>query len=644
MIESFNYLREPLWLVIILIPACLWLLSLLLRSRRSDQYADSKLKQWVATTHSIEQQHRYYQLIFTQLAWIAFAVALAGPRLPEKINDDSHEYFQEVMLLVDLSLSMSARDSLPSRIERAKLEAFDLISRMQNVRLGIVVYAARPHLLTPPTYDKQALRHYLTPLRTQLLPTEGSQTLDAISFAAKQFISTTKLPRSIILISDGESSEEVSDYNQKLDHLTTQLKEHDIQLYALGVGTQQGAALLSSHSGWLEDNQQAVVSKLNRKELVELANIFNGIYSDVRDDDSDWIKIYDQGIALKYPGKSEQQINDLVLWREYYSIFVLIGIVLMFIGQIPVKLFPEILKHIKPSSLLTKYSSYKKPPYQTNTRVSLLLISGLLVTFLASQSDLLHATETDELYNSAYQQLQIGEWQQARDNFAKIPGYQARFAEGVAAYQLEQYKLAITIFIQATLDANTNQQRTNSIFNLANSYFKLAQYQQAESLYLDVLRYQPDHQSALVNLSYASTLLAKQKADQLALKNSAKAKRAGSGPRAANAPVNMDISNSQVSLGDSESNTQNTSNQADKTFTTANSNLGLEDSAPASNRIDAIEDSNWSYDISDLSVLQQKAPRIQTDEAILWQRLFEVEENYEAAQEKPNVLPGVKPW
>jgi len=229
-------------------------------------------------------------------------------------------------------------------------------------------------------------------------------------------------------------------------------------------------------------------------------------------------------------------------------------------------------------------------------------------------------------------------------NSYKLVNGNRRFAEGVAAYQLEQYKLAITIFIQATLDANTNQQRTNSIFNLANSYFKLAQYQQAESLYLDVLRYQPDHQSALVNLSYASTLLAKQKADQLALKNSAKAKRAGSGPRAANAPVNMDISNSQVSLGDSESNTQNTSNQADKTFTTANSNLGLEDSAPASNRIDAIEDSNWSYDISDLSVLQQKAPRIQTDEAILWQRLFEVEENYEAAQEKPNVLPGVKPW
>ena len=644
MIESFNYLREPMWLGLSLLPVSLWLLSLLFRSRQSDQYTESKFKNWVTSARSVEQQYRYRQLIFTQLAWIAFAIALAGPRLPEKIHDDSHEYFQEVMLVMDLSLSMSARDSLPSRIERAKLEAFDLISRMQNVKLGIVVYAARPHLLTPLTYDKQALRHYLKPLRTQLLPTEGSQTLDALSFAVKQFTSATKLPRSIILISDGESSQDVSDYTKNLTQLTTQLKQHDIQLYALGIGTLQGAALLSSHAGWLQDNQQAVVSKLNRKNLVSLANIGNGIYSDVRDDDDDWALIYDQGIARKQIAATEQKLNDLILWHEYFSNFILTGIVFMFFGLFHFNYLPDFLKKIQLRSLLLISSDKKLNILKAKNTVTVLLTSIVLTAVLGSQNVPAYAAETDELYNSAYQQLQNGEWQQARDNFAKIPGFQARFAEGAAAYQLGQYKLAITIFIQATLDAETVQQRSNSIFNLANSYFKLNQYQQAESLYRDVLRYQPDHQAARVNLSYASTLLAKQKAEKLALKNSGKAKRAGSGPGTANAPDDMDISNSVVSLGESESNELTANTQAETTSTTPGVITGLEDSAPASDRIETIEDSNWSYDISELSVLQQKAPRIQTDEAILWQRLFEVEESFEAAQDRPNVLPGVKPW
>ena len=60
--------------------------------------------------------------------------------------------------------------------------------------------------------------------------------------------------------------------------------------------------------------------------------------------------------------------------------------------------------------------------------------------------------------------------------------------------------------------------------------------------------------------------------------------------------------------------------------------------------IEQNKDTSWTYDISSLSQLQQRNPTIRSDESLLWQRLFEVEEDFEAAQEMPNTLPGVKPW
>ncbi len=636
MIESLNYLREPLWLWLSLLPGLFLLVSFLLRHYRTNHYADAKLKNWVTTSRRTEQQHRFRQIILIQLSWVAFAIALAGPRLPEKIHDDSHEYYQEVMLVLDLSLSMSARDSLPSRIERAKLEAFDLISRMQNVRLGVVVYAAKPHLLTPFTYDKSVLRHYIKPLRTQLLPTEGSQIIDALSFAIKQFSDNRQLPRSIVLISDGEANQAAQQHTLQLESLSEQLKENKVQLYTLGVGTQQGAALLSNHTGWLENNNQAVISRLNRSSLIQLANIGNGVYSDVRDDDDDWSLIYDKGIALKHFESSKQKIDDLILWHEYFSEYLLLGILFLFLSLYPFSLIPiNIINRSK--SEPSKNSQLA--PAQLKGTLSLLLSLLLIIFMSGTQSKPAFAVDSDTLYKTAYQQLQDSEWQQAKDNFAKIPGYRARFAEGAATYQLKQYKLAIPIFIQATLDANTDQQRIDAVFNLANCYYKLEQYQHAESLYQDVLRYQPTHHAALVNLSYTRELFAEKKIDEKAI-----AKRAGTGPRMEDAPDNMDISNSKVSLGDAQSKSQAIIPDANNQTKSKQMITGLEASTPASMSIEATDDDSWTYDINDLSVLQQKSPRIHTDEAILWQRLFEVEESFEAAQEKPNVLPGVKPW
>ncbi len=602
-------LREPLWLLLALLPVLLSVVSLLLHRSNRTSYADAHLRDWVISQRSTQQASRWWQLICTHLAWMAFAIAMAGPRIPIKYLDTQQQYTAQLYVLVDLSASMSAADIQPSRIERVKLELLDLIERLQHTQMGLIVFAAQPHVLTPPTTDKAVLRHYVQTLRAGLLPTAGSQTLNALDFARLQFKSENNVNNAMLLISDGEHHLNTQQLTDALPPLIEQLKRQRIQLYTLGVGSTQGAAILTTDKGWLNDENQAVVSRLNADYLQQLAELGNGQFQRIRDDDSDWQALYDQGVAQMPFTASQQQQEELVQWRELFGGFILGGILLLVLS-----IGAPRLRHVQS-----------------------LLVLPLIYFSLISFSNDTYAAEAD--YAHAYRLYLQGDLQAAKKSFASVPGYTARFAQASCAYQLQEYKQAIPLFVQAILQAGTDQQRADAIFNLANSYFKLAQYAQAKQLYTDVLRYQPTNHAAAVNLEYAVAL-----EKQATSKQPSKALREGTGPRTADAPPNMDIERGRLSLGDATNNNADTPLTATDTSPQQAAEILLQQSRPASEQVEYSDDPSWTYDITTLTELHQQHQRPDIDESALWQRLFEIEEGFMAAQEEPKTLPGVKPW
>lgn len=240
-------LREPLWLLLALSPALLWLLAHAIKRWRHTPYADPHLRDWVVARQTRQRRTRLWQGLLIQLAWICFAIAMAGPRVPLTLQDTSQASDSQLMVVVDLSLSMSARDIRPSRIERVKLELLDLIERAQRTRIGLIVYAAQPHVLCPPTTDKTVLRHYVQSLRTQLLPTAGSRTQQALIFAAQQFNDDMPISKAVLLVSDGETNASAQESDTQL--LIQTLKHAQIHLYVLAVGSEIGAALMTPQHG-----------------------------------------------------------------------------------------------------------------------------------------------------------------------------------------------------------------------------------------------------------------------------------------------------------------------------------------------------------------------------------------------------------
>ena len=623
---AFSYLREPIWLLLALVPSLLVIAASILKQRRANAYADPKFNDWVTTANTYEHKHRYRQLLFIQLAWLAFAIAIAGPRLPEKISDTQQQYNKDVLVVLDVSLSMSARDLRPSRLERAKLELLDLVERMNNMRLGIVVYAANPHLLTPPTTDKHVLKYYIQSLRAQLLPTEGSGTFKALQYGIQTLTNRNtqekhqSRPGVIILVTDGEVNQPATEISKSIDQLSNDLKQNDIYLYTLGVGSPQGAPLLSPQSGWLEHENQAIVSQLNESLLVRLANLGNGHYSAITDDDSDWIQLYNNGIAkLSYQTVNDKLIENII-WQEKYHWFVIAGALFLILGLWQ----PQLRKPALSS-------------HAASMTVTSLLMACLVLTSSLATTKQAHAA--DNTYLHAYEDYLQGDYQAAREGFASVTGYAGRFAEGSMSYHLGQYQMAVPAFIQATLDADTDKQRINAVFNLANCYFKLEEYSKAEQLYRDVLRYRKDYVPAIVNLKYATALKQEAQANKDII-----AQSQGKGPRTADAPKEMDITTGKLTLGDSESAGDENNRQRREQTPSYAVQEELAHSAPASEKIEQNQDLSWTYEIGTLEQLLQRNPRVHTDESVLWQRMFEYEEDFEAAQEQPTTLPGVKPW
>jgi Ca-activated chloride channel family protein len=600
-------LRNPWWLLLALLPLLFWLLAALRRRLQQDAFAEASLLPWVVSPRGWRGSAQPLRQLAVVLAWCAFALAMAGPRTPQRIFDTGEAHYLNLQVVVDESYSMSARDITPTRLQRVQLELQDLVDRLQQVRMGLIVYAAHAHVMLPATADKSVLRHAIADLQVRQLPTEGSDMFEALRLARVQLGESAAQPRAILLISDGELETDSAQAQQRVLALVTSLR-----VDTLGVGTAHGAALLNDQRGWLQQAGQAVVTRLQATRLQTLAQAGNGRYAEIADDDSEWRSVYDEGIARLRALPAEEAATQQVIWRDLSPWFVL------------------------PGGLCLLLAYAKLPSLRQSARLVCLL--GVISLGGIVHAPLARAADSD--YPAAYALYHAGKYQEAARDFARLPGYAARMGEGDSLYQLQQYAQAASVYIQAVLDADTDQQRAAALFNLGNSYFKQRAYTQAVSSYRDVLRYRPEFGAAQINLAYAQAL----QETEFSQTGSQRG-RTGNGPGTGSVPAGTEVGNARLSLDTSESQTPRQLPLAIDSAVRPGTDTGLlEQARPATQKVDRDADVSWTYDIQQASAIPLTAIRFHVDERVLWQRLYESEEDFPAPLERPEVLPGVAPW
>ena len=198
--------------------------------------------------------------------------ALAGPtfeRLPQPVASNR----DATVIVLDLSMSMYARDVPPSRIARAHAAIAGLLRERREGLTGLVVYAGDAHVVTPLTDDVRNIENLLPALVPEIMPAAGSRPGPAIAAARTLFPNVAATHGRIVLITDG-----VDDADDLLLH-----RDPSFPISIVGVGTPEGAPIPLDFRGvpgrFLTDAAGATVhTRLNAARLADIARSAYGEY------------------------------------------------------------------------------------------------------------------------------------------------------------------------------------------------------------------------------------------------------------------------------------------------------------------------------------------------------------------------------
>ena len=261
--------------------AYLWLLLLVplfpvfyglaryLRRRRLRRFGDEDLVRELMPSWSASKG--WVRVVLFSLAFLFFVVGLARPQIGAKLTERKMKG-AEVMIALDVSNSMLAEDYSPNRLERAKLAVSRMTDKLQDDRIGLIVFAGTSFVQLPITTDFVSAKMFLSSINTESVPIQGTALEDALRTAGRSFSAQSEKSRVIILISDGENHEGDPVGTAKM------LAEEGIKVYTIGVGSAQGQPIPVKGELLKDKDGNIVVSRLDEKTLREIAQAGGGAY------------------------------------------------------------------------------------------------------------------------------------------------------------------------------------------------------------------------------------------------------------------------------------------------------------------------------------------------------------------------------
>ena len=277
LLSDFHFLR-PWWFAALPL-ACLPLLARRTARGAGGWHRAVAPELLTVLLHGGDAGSRRARATFHVLAVGAFGAAvcaLAGPtfeRLPQPVA--THR--DATVIVLDLSLSMYARDTPPSRIARAHAAISRMLEDRREGLTGLVVYAGDAHVVTPLTDDAGNIENLLPALVPEIMPVAGSRPDPALAAARGLFPNVGVTRGQIVLVTDG-----VDEPDDVLRH-----RDPAFPISIVGVGTAEGGAIPLDFRGvpgrFLTDEAGA---RVHTRLDARLADLARGTYGEYRTLDS----------------------------------------------------------------------------------------------------------------------------------------------------------------------------------------------------------------------------------------------------------------------------------------------------------------------------------------------------------------------
>ncbi|MBI3316167.1 MAG: VWA domain-containing protein [Candidatus Omnitrophica bacterium] len=390
----------------------------------------------------------------------------------------------DVVIALDVSKSMLARDIAPNRLEKAKLELATLVERLKQDRIGIVAFAGEAFIQCPLTLDKSAVKLFLSTVNPNLIPTPGTALGAAIQVAQQAFGDQEKGFKAVILLTDGE------DQGSNPMQATAKAREAGIRIFTIGIGTGEGSTLPgdAAGEGFKKDSQgRPVLSKLDEPLLKAIARETGGVYyRSTRGEVEVEHLVYEIRQMVQKGLRTERSVE----YEENYQVLLALALILLW------------------TETALSERRGEEPTEKKAARLAVILLLVASPFFLGFK---FYSALKNEEGNKHFKKGEIGK---AKTQYLKAlrsePGLPpVAFNLGNAYYKEARYEDSLKTYRQAAEDPKDAHLQSKAFYNLGNTLYRRQEPDKAVEFYKQALRLDPKDEDAKYNLE-----LLKKKEDQ----------------------------------------------------------------------------------------------------------------------------------
>lgn len=275
----------------------------------------SDIRYWKAGGKSVLSYLRHAPMLLRTVAFSMIIIAIARPRSSSKMDKIDTEGI-DIVLAMDVSTSMLARDFTPDRISAAKDIAIEFISQRPSDRIGIVVFAGESYTQCPLTTDRATLINLMKEIQTGLIE-DGTAIGNGLATAVARMQGSDAKSRVVILLTDG-----VNNRGEITPQTAADIaKTYGIRVYTIGVGA-NGTAPYPVITPWGVQMQDAEV-EIDEDLLKGIAETTGGRYFRATDN-TKLSEIYSEINKME---KARTTIDSFPVYKELFMDFALVALI-----------------------------------------------------------------------------------------------------------------------------------------------------------------------------------------------------------------------------------------------------------------------------------------------------------------------------
>jgi Ca-activated chloride channel homolog len=299
---------QPWWLLLFLVPIgfAVW------RRRRPVVEPSVVLPTWAAATATRPTWRVRVRPYLGTLKWVACSLLILAMARPQWVWSEERIKAEavDIMLSLDISLSMLTRDFVPNRIEVAKQMASDFVGRRKNDRIGLVAFAGEAFTHCPLTTDGKIVQRFLKELAPGAIE-PGTAIGLGLATAVQRLKDSKAKSKIIIMLTDGRSNLGFVSPQTAMDLAKT----FQIKVYTIGIGS-EGLV----ETPYTRDQQGNIYYKMEQSEydfglLRQIADHTGGKFFRARSSD-DLAEVYDIIDGLE---KTQIEINTIQHETDLYQ-------------------------------------------------------------------------------------------------------------------------------------------------------------------------------------------------------------------------------------------------------------------------------------------------------------------------------------